>query len=289
MGGLPLSVDDQDNLIDLRHAVTWKVQGGNWGNVFGIRRSTGQFYVAVKALDHEIDEFYTLAVAATDNGSPPLEDYAKISIHVTDINEPPSIERGKVFKIIECSDCSKGQLIGTISAHDYDNPAENFGILEFSLVLVERGFLDYKDDEAKTVWRGPEENTDRFAVSTRISRGANGAVVSYTGELRYGSVKFDRESQSNIFRSTIRVTDSPYSVEKERLHSTTTVEIRLSEMYAYVGPRLIDHTTEPDIFSRQKHAFSIESGNEDELWAIEECTGQLTLVKPMNEAGSRLH
>ena len=106
----------------------------------------------------------------------------------------------------------------------------------------------------------------------------------------------------------LSVEDIPSSTTPDRMSALATVEIRIREvneapilvvtdvyiaenapLYAYVGPRLADMTTEPDIFSRQKFSFRIDAGNEQGLWEIEECSGQISLKVPLNEDGARMH
>jgi hypothetical protein len=104
---------------------------------------------------------------------------------------------------------------------------EGFGILKFSLVAVEKGFLDYKDDEAITVWGGRENTLSRFTVTTGENKEHIGNVVSYFGELRYGNSVFDREATSNIYRATMKVEDNPSSILSERMSALATMEVRI--------------------------------------------------------------
>uniref|UniRef100_A0A182IWE5 Uncharacterized protein n=1 Tax=Anopheles atroparvus TaxID=41427 RepID=A0A182IWE5_ANOAO len=67
--------------------VRYKISGGNIGNVFAIRNTTGVLYVA-KALDYEKIKKYELRLTASDNFK---ENDTTVLINVRDVNDNPPV------------------------------------------------------------------------------------------------------------------------------------------------------------------------------------------------------
>ena len=242
--GVPLRCDDQDEQHNTNsagrgagHAISWKIIGGNWGDVFKVGEFSGQISVAAPTLDHESVEFYTLTLTATDNGTPKLGVEATVTIHNTDVNENPVIASGREFKILECGTqavarsayppCSDGNLplIGEVTVFDQDDSTQDFGQVVFSIDSVQGGLIDYANDVAEPEWGEllNMEDQPTFKVVTRIDNDDSNIVTTharskkFTAEIRFaaGTLSFDHEGDVNIYKIALRATDSRYAKSKD--------------------------------------------------------------------------
>lgn len=69
---------------------SFAILSGNTSEAFSINASTGAIYVNnTAALDYEITSSFALVIRVTDNGNPPMNSQATITISLTDVNEAP--------------------------------------------------------------------------------------------------------------------------------------------------------------------------------------------------------
>ncbi len=69
---------------------TFAITDGNTGGAFAIDPSTGAIATAI-VVDFETTPSYSLTVAVTDDGTPPLTGTAAITVNVANVNEAPTI------------------------------------------------------------------------------------------------------------------------------------------------------------------------------------------------------
>lgn len=123
---------------DVPTVLTYEITAGNLNNSLTIDPTTGLIKVAAGAmLDFEAIPTYTLTVRVTDNGSPTLSTSAQVTIHVTDVNEAPSISSVADQTIQE--DSSTGIL--PVSIGDPETPIGNltFNVTSSNNVLIPNG------------------------------------------------------------------------------------------------------------------------------------------------------
>ncbi|XP_018592752.2 protocadherin-20 [Scleropages formosus] len=87
--------------------------------LFGIDRMTGQLYAMV-ALDREHQEYYSIIVVAQDNGSPPLEATATVSIQVLDQNDNAPVFLSPSFIFFIPENIPLLARVGLVAAEDAD-------------------------------------------------------------------------------------------------------------------------------------------------------------------------
>ena len=314
--GSPLETEDQDSTHagvstvgrGIGHKVEWEIKGGNWGDVFKLGKKDGQLKVNKPDLNHESKNLYDVIIGATDNGSPPLQMVGIVAIDIGDVNEPPEIEDGTEFKTIECDNeaCNDGEIVGEVTVFDIDDATQDFGTLVASITRITGGKIDYNDDMAAPKWNKPLGSTMRtFQAGTRSVLDKDGTVVSYMAQVKIASgASYDHEGDNNIFLVRLRITDAPKRTvdimgrTPSRLFSETDVVIRLrdrnevptfdpfvldvpeiSSKRTLVGEPMVNGAGDPDIYARQKLAFTIQAGNDDNIFAISECDGQLKVAR----------
>jgi hypothetical protein len=117
---------------DVPTVLTYSITAGNSANTFTIDPTSGVIKLATGAtVNFESTSTYTLTVQVTDDASPSKSSSAQITIHVTDVNEAPTIPAGQSFAV--SGSAAAGFGIGTVTATDPDatapNNSRNFSIL----------------------------------------------------------------------------------------------------------------------------------------------------------------
>jgi len=139
--------------LDPGQALSFRIQEGDDTGTFGLDPGAGHITVEDAAmLDYELNTEIVFTVVVGDDGNPPMETAAKITIVLSDVNEfAPHVE-DQVFEIQEGT--SAGALIGIIQASDQEQHQQlRFAILSgdenevFALDEV-TGALSVKDPAA---------------------------------------------------------------------------------------------------------------------------------------------
>ncbi|XP_078098403.1 cadherin EGF LAG seven-pass G-type receptor 2 isoform X5 [Mustelus asterias] len=86
---------------------------------FSINNNTGWIVVGSE-LDREMTDFYSFAVEARDQGSPPMSSSASVSITVLDVNDNNPEFSQKLYQIRLNEDAAVGSSVVTVSAIDRD-------------------------------------------------------------------------------------------------------------------------------------------------------------------------
>lgn len=125
--------------------------------VFRIDSSVGMLIVT-GALDYERQSVYTVVVMSTDSGVPQLSVTQNLTVHVTDVNEPPSAPTisssvvhenaslGSVIGVINCSDVDSGQ---EVTYTLLTNAGDRFRIVRQELQLHSK--LNYEETSSFSV------------------------------------------------------------------------------------------------------------------------------------------
>ncbi len=112
--GTVCATDEDSPAQTMNYAIT----GGTAQNYFTINFSSGQISVSDSSgLNYEVNPTMELIIKATDNGSPALNDTAKITIQLNDINDRPNIDN-QSFSVSETS--ANSTIFGTVTASDPD-------------------------------------------------------------------------------------------------------------------------------------------------------------------------
>ena len=97
--------------------LTYAITSGNTLNAFAINPTTGAITVA-GALDYETFPSHSLMVTVTDGGSPSLSATARLTITVTDVNDPPVFAGGPTVTVAYAENATTA--VPTITATDAD-------------------------------------------------------------------------------------------------------------------------------------------------------------------------
>ncbi|XP_037604589.1 protocadherin Fat 3 [Sebastes umbrosus] len=177
---LQVTALDKDNGINGK--LTYTMEAGNTGGVFGIANATGLIFIA-RELDLTSVGFYTLTVRVTDSGFPPLmaTASARISLILSDFSQPKFSQNEYQAEIMENS--TIGTHVTTVgalsrSALIYDitrgNEEHCFFINHHTGVISTRKLLDF------------EQTTSYFLVVHALSMA--GVEASTTVIVQVGDV-----------------------------------------------------------------------------------------------------
>ncbi|KAM7398079.1 hypothetical protein PAMA_006109 [Pampus argenteus] len=177
---LQVTALDKDNGINGQ--LTYTMEAGNTGGVFGIDNATGLISIA-RDLDLSSVGFYTLTVRVTDSGFPPLMATAsvRISLILSDFSEPKFSQKEYQAEVMENS--TVGTYVTTVSALSrsaliYDitrgNEDHCFFINHHTGVISMRKLLDF------------EQTTSYFLVVHALSMA--GVEASTTVIVQVGDV-----------------------------------------------------------------------------------------------------
>jgi c-di-GMP-binding flagellar brake protein YcgR len=225
--------------------LNYSIISGNTSDAFAINSSTGDITVKTSTvLDYEALSTYALTVKVQDNGTGALSGSATITINLTDKNETPNISN-QSFSVIEAS--PNGTVIGKIIASDPDAD-----VLTYSIVSG--------------------NTSDAFAVNATTGT----ITVNTSTALNYEMV--------SSYALTIKVQDNG------ALSNSATITINLIDKNE--APIINDHTfsikesstngavvgtvsaSDPD---GDLLTYSIVSGNNSDVFAINAATGVLTV------------
>ena len=127
--------------------VSFAISGGNDGEAFAIDPSSGELTVAASTrLDHESQAHFDLLVSATDGINRNLETAARVTVLVTDVDEPPQVPE-QSFLVLESAPA--GTELGFVSASDPEgrplqfeifsgNPGDAFSIDSDGLLRISK-------------------------------------------------------------------------------------------------------------------------------------------------------
>jgi hypothetical protein len=151
----------------------------NPGNAFAINSQTGEITVAdPTSLDFETSPLILVGVLVSDGGTPALSTNQSITIHLTDVDDPPLIPSNQTFVIPENS--SNSTIVGSVVASDYDtlplfntltyslgtNPNNAFAInpLNGQLTVANQAALDF-------------EVTHQIVIGVTVTDGGNATTT----------------------------------------------------------------------------------------------------------------
>nr|XP_031839456.1 cadherin-related tumor suppressor-like [Nomia melanderi] len=247
--------------------VLYSVTDGNAEARFGIFPD-GQLYVK-NVLDREEQDYYALEVTATDQGSPARSSVVPVVVHIIDENDnaPEFTNSSFIFHLRENEppDTFVGKLLAT------DRDVGRNADLMFSLPASQQDFVvDPRNGFIKSLRVFDREllvsNTGSSYVTLEATVTDNGVnrlrdrvkVVIYITDVNDNVPQFQR---------------LPYRVQVNEGAATGTQLLRV-------------YTTDADEGLNGDVFYSLEDGNQHGHFAIDEATGQISLVKELDRETS---
>ncbi len=193
--GVPVNADDPNNDV-----LTYSLSGGADKDKFGIGETTGQITVKDgSTLDYEgAQTTFEVEVEATDPSG--LSDTVMVTIMVTDVNEPPTLEGDEEIDYSEGGE----NAVATYTATDPDGSVSSF---EWSVTGLDGDLFDISDAGVLTFKSPPD-----FEMQSASDR---------VGTL-------DNEATDNVYEITLTATEARADdAEGSPLSTETQVKITL--------------------------------------------------------------
>ncbi|NXF22898.1 PCD15 protein, partial [Rhodinocichla rosea] len=251
--------------VDLGADVNYRIRTEEAGQHFALNKHTGELSLR-KSLDYEsfsdTEATFTFLVEAFDSKGTMPPGLATVTVRVKDMNDYSPEFSQKLYRGMVAPDAVKGTVITTVSAEDRDPPGTPASRVRYKVDVVQFPYSASIFDV--------EENSGR--VVTRVNL---------------------NEEPSTVFKLVVIAYDDGDPVK----FNTTTVEIAV--LQPSVIPRFTQDEYRPPPVSEsapkgtvvtvvtaaalnQTVVYSIVSGNEEDVFAINNRTGVISVKKPLD-------
>ncbi|XP_063955288.1 protocadherin Fat 1-like isoform X2 [Lytechinus pictus] len=258
IGTVTVSIEAVDGDIGANAQVVYYITSGDPFNHFAIESNSGMIYVT-NPLDRELKDTYRLNVTATDGL---FSDTAQVVISVQDINDNSPVCAQTLYTENIRENLASGHYILHVTASDADigSNAE----ITFS--------LEGEGSELFTIEKDQDQNT---------------GTVRTSGALDYEAQQFYRfqviasdggglSCSSDISIGLLDVNDNPPAfsqlIYNVSVSENTTVNTLLTRVQAI----------DPDKDANRRHRFSISDGNSEATFSLDDESGILTLIQPLD-------
>ncbi|XP_041474294.1 protocadherin Fat 1-like isoform X3 [Lytechinus variegatus] len=258
IGTVTVSIEAVDGDIGANAQVVYYITSGDPFNHFAIESNSGMIYVT-NPLDRELKDTYRLNVTATDGL---FSDTAQVVISVQDINDNSPVCAQTLYTENIRENLASGHYILHVTASDADigSNAE----ITFS--------LEGEGSELFTIEKDQDQNT---------------GTVRTSGTLDYEAQQFYRfqviasdggglSCSSDISIGLLDVNDNPPAfsqlIYNVSVSENTTVNTLLTRVQAI----------DPDKDANRRHRFSISDGNSEGTFSLDDESGILTLIQPLD-------
>ncbi|XP_014737755.1 PREDICTED: protocadherin-15 [Sturnus vulgaris] len=251
--------------VDLGADVNYQIRTEEARQYFSLNKHTGELSLR-KSLDYEsfsdTEATFTFLVEAFDSKGTMPPGLATVTVRVKDMNDYSPVFSQKLYRGMVAPDAVKGTVITTVSAEDQDPPGTPASRVRYKVDVVQFPYSASIFDV--------EENSGR--VVTRVNL---------------------NEEPSTVFKLVVIAYDDGDPVKS----NTTTVEIAV--LQPSVIPRFTQDEYRPPPVSEsapkgtvvavvtaaalnQTVVYSIVSGNEEDVFAINNRTGVISVKKPLD-------
>ncbi|NXA43465.1 PCD15 protein, partial [Eudromia elegans] len=262
-GTVFLQIEAKD--VDLGSNVTYRIRTQEALQYFTLNKYTGELSLQ-KSLDYEsfadTEATFTFLVEAFDSKGTMPPGLATVTVRVQDMNDYSPVFSKKLYRGMVAPDAAKGTVITTVSAEDQDPPGTPASRVRYKVDVVQFPYSASIFDVEETSGR----------VVTRVNL---------------------NEEPSTVFKLVVIAYDDGDPVK----FNTTTVEIAV--LQPSVIPRFTQDEYRPPPVSEgaprgtvvavvlaaalnQTIVYSIVSGNEEGVFAINNQTGVISVKKPLD-------
>uniref|UniRef100_A0A8C3CEA3 Protocadherin related 15 n=1 Tax=Cairina moschata TaxID=8855 RepID=A0A8C3CEA3_CAIMO len=262
-GTVFLQIEAKD--VDLGSNVTYRIRTQEALQYFALNKYTGELSL-LKSLDYEsfsdTEATFTFLVEAFDSKGTMPPGIATVTVRVKDMNDYSPVFSKKLYRGMVAPDAVKGTVITTVSAEDQDPPGTPASRVRYKVDVVQFPYSASIFDVEETSGR----------VVTRVNL---------------------NEEPSTVFKLVVIAYDDGDPVKS----NTTTVEIAV--LQPSVIPRFTQDEYRPPPVSEsapkgtvvavvmaaalnQTIIYSIVSGNEEDVFAINNRTGVISVKKSLD-------
>nr|XP_056711917.1 protocadherin Fat 4 [Euleptes europaea] len=240
--------------------IAYAIIEGNAGDAFGIFPD-GQLYIKSE-LDRELQERFTLLVAASDRAVEPLSATVNVTVILEDVNDNRPLFNSTNYVFYYEEEQSGGSFVGKICAVDKDSGSN--GEVRYSFEHMQPDFeLDAISGEIKSTHQLDRESLMR-------QRGA--AVFTFTVIAMDQGLPKPLRDQATVQVYLKDINDNVPKFLKELYQAT------ISELAANLTQVLRVSASDVDEGNNGLIHYSVMKGNEENQFTIDSDTGQVTLI-----------
>lgn len=227
---------------------------------FGVDPDTG-LISAKAALNREEQAHYRFDVYASDSGTPTRTGTAIVELNVLDVNDERPSFLSPTYSFGVGENRPPGERVGKISAKDSDSPPYD----QFSFSLLDSGSL-----------------SDAFAVDRKLGIVTTTRTLDREDQDAYHLVAVVRDDNSATLSSTtvvmVTVGDvndcAPVFIQPEDDFAVL-VSNRAARGHVVTSVKAVD----PDMGDNARISYSLDDGEDPELFAIDRARGLITLTR----------
>ncbi|KAM3624275.1 uncharacterized protein V6R79_021361 [Siganus canaliculatus] len=240
--------------------VRYSIVDGNQGSPFTIDSARGELRVA-RQLDRERTSGYTLTVAASDNGVPPLSSSTVINIDISDVNDNPPLFSQANYSLIIQENRPKGTSVLELTVTDRD-ASHNGPPFTFAIVDGNEGGAFHINERGALVAVGAlsRKSREHYLLQAQVSDSGKPPLFSAA----FISVRIIEES---VYPPAILPLD---------IFVTTTGD-------EYAGGVLGKiHATDQDIYDTLSYSLAASSDESAALFSVSASDGKVIALKPLD-------
>ena len=253
-----MTITAVDGDQDKSGRVYYRIVSGDDGK-FSLDPRTG-LLKKIGQLDYEKQQSHVLNISATDEGSPPLSSYQRLTIQVVDVNDNPP----EFTKVLYNGRVNEGETAGTaviqVTASDRDSGSN----AELTYSIPSNALKKRFSINAKTGWITTNVTLDRE------DQASYSFVVYATG-----STYPFRVSTTNVKITVLDKNDNP-PVFKASSVTIQVIENALAHVFYTVTAEDLDDGLNGEV------KYRIISGNSDAAFKVDKDSGELATLKKLD-------
>ncbi|KAM4702797.1 protocadherin-15 [Rhinophrynus dorsalis] len=262
-GTVFLQVQAKD--ADLGTNITYRIRSPEVLQLFAMNQSTGELSL-LKALDYESfnnkEAVYMFIIEASDiSGSMP-PGLATVTVRVKDMNDYSPVFNRALYWGMVAPDAIKGTVIATVTAEDLDPPGTPASKVRYKVDVVQFPYSASIFDV--------EENTGR--VVTRVNLNEEPSTIFKLIVIAYDDGDPVKYNSTTVIITVLQPSVIPRFTQDEYRPPPVSESAVIGTFVTVVTAAALNQTI----------VYSIVSGNEQGIFAIDNTTGVISVVKPLD-------
>ncbi|KAE8589991.1 hypothetical protein XENTR_v10017891 [Xenopus tropicalis] len=250
---------------DLGANITYRIRSQDVLQFFAMNQSTGELSL-LKALDYELftnmEAAYMFIIEAFDAAGTMPPGLATVTVRVKDMNDYSPVFTKALYWGMVAPDALKGTLVATVAAEDKDPPGTPASKVRYKVDVVQFPYSASIFDV--------EENTGR--VLTRVNLNEEPSTIFRLGVIAYDDGDPVKSNSTTVIITVLQPSVIPRFTQDEYRPPPVSELAPLGSTVTVVLAAALNQTI----------VYSIISGNDQGIFAIDNSTGVITVAKPLD-------
>ncbi|XP_041426132.1 protocadherin-15-like [Xenopus laevis] len=250
---------------DLGANITYRIRSQEVLQFFAMNQSTGELSL-LKPLDYESfankEAAYMFIIEAFDVTGTMPPGLATVTVQVKDMNDYSPVFTKVLYWGMVAPDALKGTLVTTVAAEDKDPPGSPASKVRYKVDVVQFPYSARIFDV--------EENTGR--VLTRVNLNEEPSTIFKLGVIAYDDGDPLKYNSTTVIITVLQPSVIPRFTQDEYRPPPVSELALLGSVVTVVTAAVLNQTI----------VYSIVSGNDQGIFAIDNSTGAITVAKPLD-------